>query len=292
MVLCTAQMLSSAHMKLWQRKPLRRALGLSLLLAVILGVFYLGSRFGRYYERYSLVYSLPTKPNIQAAFLRVFGLQRSYSQFGQDLWVALATAPGKRDGFYVDVGSADGRFLSNTKLLDDMGWKGICIDPFPTNMQRRTCEVFRQPVFSESGKKMSFRVAGMLSGIDSDLDKYKDTTSTAGTVELVTATLDEILAKGHAPQYIDYMSIDVEGAEYDALLGLSLDRYEIGTFTIEHNFETKKRDAIRTLLEGKGYVRVRVWEVEDWYVHPKIASRIPGFVAYCAKAPCGVYPWR
>ena len=106
------------------------------------------------------------------------------------------------------------------------------------------------------------------------------------------AHLDEILAKGHAPQYIDYMSIDVEGAEYDALLGLSLDRYEIGTFTIEHNFETKKRDAIRTLLEGKGYVRVRVWEVEDWYVHPKIASRIPGFVAYCAKAACGVYPWR
>jgi FkbM family methyltransferase len=159
-------------------------------------------------------------------------------------------------------------------------------------MNRRTCEVFRQPVFSESGKKVSFRVAGMLGGIDSDLGKYKGTTSGAKTVELVTATLDEILAKGHSPQYIDYMSIDVEGAEYDALQGLSLDRYQVGTFTIEHNFEAKKREAIRALLEGKGYVRVRVWEVEDWYVHPEIASRIPGFVAYCSRAPCGVYPWR
>jgi FkbM family methyltransferase len=284
--------LFSAHMNPWRKIPLRRTLGLSFLLAVILGTFYLGSRFGRYYEHYSLVYSLPTQRNIQASFFRVFGLQRSYAQSGQDLWVALATAPGKRDGFYVDVGSADGRFLSNTKLLDDMGWKGICIDPFPMNMQRRTCKVFSQPVFSESGKKMSFRVAGMLSGIDSDLGKYRGATSTAETVELVTATLDEILAKGHAPNYIDYMSIDIEGAEYDALLGLSLDRYQIGTFTIEHNFETKKRDAIRTLLEGKGYVRVRVWEVEDWYVHPKLASRIPGFVAYCSKAPCDVYPGR
>jgi hypothetical protein len=132
----------------------------------------------------------------------------------------------------------------------------------------------------------------MLGGIDSDLGKYTGTTSGAKTVELVTATLDEILAKGHSPQYIDYMSIDVEGAEYDALQGLSLDRYQVGTFTIEHNFEAKKREAIRALLEGKGYVRVRVWEVEDWYVHPEIASRIPGFVAYCSRAPCGVYPWR
>ena len=292
MVACAVRVLSSAHMTLLRRKPLRLALGLTLLFAGILGVLYCGARFGFYFERYNFVYSLPTKPNIEASFLRTFGLQRSYSQFGQDLWVALVTASGKRNGFYVDAGSADGRFMSNTRLLDELGWKGICIDPFPTNMNRRTCEVFRQPVFSESGKKVSFRVAGMLGGIDSELGKYKDTTAGARTVELVTATLDEILAKGHAPQYIDYMSIDVEGAEYDALLGLSLDRYQIGTFTIEHNFETKKREAIRTLLEGKGYVRVRVWEVEDWYVHPQIASRIPGFVAYCSRAPCGVYPWR
>ena len=292
MVACAVRVLSSAHMTLLRRKPLRLALGLTLLFAGILGVLYCGARFGFYFERYNFVYSLPTKPNIEASFLRTFGLQRSYSQFGQDLWVALVTASGKRNGFYVDAGSADGRFMSNTRLLDELGWKGICIDPFPTNMNRRTCEVFRQPVFSESGKKVSFRVAGMLGGIDSELGKYKDTTAGARTVELVTATLDEILAKGHAPQYIDYMSIDVEGAEYDALLGLSLYRYQIGTFTIEHNFETKKREAIRTLLEGKGYVRVRVWEVEDWYVHPQIASRIPGFVAYCSRAPCGVYPWR
>jgi FkbM family methyltransferase len=279
-------------MKLWSRKPLRRALGLFFVLAVVLTTFYAGGRFGRYYEHYYFVYSLPTRPNIQASLLRALGLQRSYAQLGQDLWVALATAPGKKNGFYVDVGAADGKWLSNTKLLDDMGWKGICIDPFPTNMQRRTCQVIRQPVSSESGRKILFRKAGMLGGIEPDDGKRADPAPAPFEAVLVTATLDEILAKGHAPQYIDYMSIDIEGAEYDALLGLSLDRYQIGTFTIEHNFETKKRDAIRTLLEGIGYVRVRVWEVEDWYVHPKIASRIPGFVAYCSRAPCGVFPWR
>ena len=32
--------------------------------------------------------------------------------------IALSVAPGKRDGYYVDVGSADGILHSNTKLLD------------------------------------------------------------------------------------------------------------------------------------------------------------------------------
>src|SRR5262249_2582743 len=77
--------------------------------------------------------------------------------------------PGKRDGYYVDVGSGDGEFVSNTKLLDDLGWKGVCIDPFPTNMSSRTCQLFRQPVFSVSGKKLSFRAAGLMGGITQTL---------------------------------------------------------------------------------------------------------------------------
>ena len=49
------------------------------------------------------------------------GLEKTYGQFAQDLWVTYGVAPSKRDGFYVDVGSADGERLSNTKLLDDHG---------------------------------------------------------------------------------------------------------------------------------------------------------------------------
>jgi FkbM family methyltransferase len=255
----------------------RLILCLSVLAAVTLAAFYLGAWFGRYYERQSVCFALPRAGNIQTSLRRILGLQKSYAQFEQDLWIALVIAPGKRDGFYVDVGSADGEHISNTKLLDEMNWKGICIDPFPTNMQRRTCQVFSQPVFRESGKTVSFRTAGEMGGIAEDLGKYKDATSRVKTVELVTATLDEILVKGHAPKHIDYMSIDIEGAEYDALLGLSLDQYQIGAFTIEHNFEGEKRENIRKLLTEKGYVRVGAWGVDDWYVHRDIASRVPNF---------------
>jgi hypothetical protein len=56
------------------------------------------------------------------------------------------------------------------------------------------------------------------------------------------------------------MNIDVEGAEYEVLRGFSLDRYQVGAFTIEHNFEIEKRELVHKLLAANGYVRVRSWK--------------------------------
>jgi FkbM family methyltransferase len=204
--------------------------------------------------------------------LQTLGIQKTYAQAQQDLWVALAVAPGKRDGYYVDVGSADGIFHSNTKLLDSMGWNGVCIDPFPSNMETRTCQLFRQPVFSVSGKDVEFRAAGENGGIADTMGRTAGQAAKAPLVHFVTATLDEILEKAKAPRHIDFMSIDVEGAEFEALRGLSLDKYDVDAFAIEHNNETEKREHIRQLLEGRGYVRVRSWITDDWYLH-----RDPGY---------------
>jgi FkbM family methyltransferase len=261
----------------------RWAFALAVMLAAILVSFYFGIKFGRIYEFQKTVYELPRNENLSASFRSLLHLQPSYGQFQQDLWVALAVGHGKKNGYYVDVGSADGVKISNTNLLDHMGWKGVCIDPFPTNMQGRTCEVFRQPLFSESGKKVQFRVAGELGGIESGLDTHKGEVSKAAVVELVTATLDEILEKAKAPKWIDYMNLDVEGVEYDVLRGFSFDRYGVGSFTIEHNHELQKRELIRKLMEGKGYVRVRSWEVDDWYVHPTLASQYNTFISYSSR---------
>jgi hypothetical protein len=94
----------------------------------------------------------------------------------------------------------------------------------------------------------------------------------APVVELVTATLDELLAKANAPNNIDFMSIDVEGAEFPVLRGLSLDRYQIEAFCIENDGEPE-RSKIRQLLESKGYKFVRAWKRDDWYVRNDQAYR-------------------
>jgi FkbM family methyltransferase len=248
-----------------------------VILCLCASSLYVGNMYGRYCERARLMLSLSKSEAASLAVRRLTRALRSRSQFEQDLWVVTRVAPGKKNGFYVDVGSADGQWLSNTGLLDELGWRGICVDPYPKNMQRRTCQVFRQPVFSESGKKVRFRQAGDMGGIEANLHSglYTGITGAAPSVELVTTTLDEILAAARAPQYIDYISLDVEGAEHAALLGLTLERYEVGAFTIEHNFDVQKREAIRKLLEDKGYVRVQSWVVDDFYVNKRLASRFP-----------------
>jgi FkbM family methyltransferase len=258
------------------------AAGAAILLAP--PAFYAGFQIGRVYQRLQFVYAAPRWQTFRAAVAKTAGRKISYGQFDQDLWVALGIGRGKTNGYYVDVGSADGEAISNTKLLDSLGWKGVCIDPFPTNMAKRTCQMFKVPVFSESGKHVQFRAAKELGGIDADLNRYKNLKGVADAplVDFVTATLDEVLAQAHAPNYIDYMNIDVEGAEYDVLRGLSLDRYQFGSLTIEHNYEAPKREAIYKLLSAKGYVRVRSWEVDDWYVHPSLASRYENFISFCS----------
>jgi len=231
------------------------------------------------FKTYRMLFELGEREAMIAGFRQVVGLQKTYSEKQADLWIVLSMVPGKRDGYYVDVGSGDGEFVSNTKLLDDLGWKGVCIDPFPTNMSSRTCQLFRQPVFSVSGKKVSFRAAGLLGGITESSGGVAGGSGLAvdasgkvlaiqhpPLVDFSTATLDEILEKAHAPRHIDLMSIDIEGAEYEALRGLSLDKYQVQAFVIEHNFEEPKRHLVRELLESKGYTLLRSWYRDDWYV--------------------------
>src|SRR6476659_1585710 len=54
-------------------------------------------------------------------------------------WVAETMFPGIANGFFLGVGSGDGYLISNTQALEARGWKGICVDPFPTTMGGRTC---------------------------------------------------------------------------------------------------------------------------------------------------------
>ncbi len=270
-------------MVIWNRRWVRMAFAALCVAAVGLTALAIGAAIGHSYGTYRFMYAAPRGEALRGALAKLTRIEKTYAEFGQDLWVKRSVAPGKRDGYYVDVGSADGEVISNTKLLDELGWKGVCIDPFPRNMAKRTCQVFRQPVYSESGKRVQFRAAGDLGGVESDLNRHRDAVAKAPMVELVTATLDEILAKARAPKHIDYINLDVEGAEYDVLRGFSLDRYQVGCFTIEHNYEMAKREAIHGFLSSKGYVRVRSWEVDDWYVHKSLAPHYTNFVSFCSS---------
>src|SRR5262245_37922422 len=154
------------------------------------------------------------------------GLATFYSQMGQDKWVSEEVFPGVKNGFFLDVGSGDGTFMSNTKALEQKGWTGICIDPFPRNMQDRSCQIFKEVVFSKAGERVKFWAAAEWGRIiDESVEmKARMQTNTAPTVEFTTVTLGDILERAKAPRFIHYMNLDVEGPELEVLKGFPFDK--------------------------------------------------------------------
>ena len=249
---------------------MRRLFQLAAVVLVLLGVAtaagYFGMRVGRKFAFNQMCCAIYQRQNFEMSVRETLGLVKFSSQIGQDRWVTGRVFPGVRNGYFLDVGSGDGFVNSNTWALEQRGWKGICVDPFPTNMTGRTCQMFRDAVDAEGGKKVQFAMAGDVGGITEHLDRWKDLTKGAKTVELTTTTLRDILQRAHAPSFIHFMSLDIEGAELEALKGFPFDQYRLGSLAIEHNFEEPKRTQIEQLLKTKGYSKARTWLQDDFYL--------------------------
>jgi FkbM family methyltransferase len=187
------------------------------------------------------------------------------SEIGQDKWVAEAMFPDVRDGVFLDVGSGHGQIGSNTRALEDRGWSGICVDPFPTAMEGRRCQMIKEVVSSEAGKTVLFHTHDGLGGIADTLGKWKGEASKAPAVEMTTVTLAQVLEQAKAPAFIHFLSLDIEGAELDALRGIPFDRYRFGAMAIEHNEEEPKRGDIIAFLKDRGYRRVHTYRQDDFF---------------------------
>ena len=248
------------------RNLTRILLTLIVLAGVATGSAYVGLKVGRQFERNRMCCDTPRPRNLWLSMREVFGRTTFYSQIGQDKWVLETVFPDVKDGFFLDVGSGDGTVLSNTKALEERGWRGICIDPFPKNMEGRTCQMLKEVVFSESGKRMAFQASGDVGGIRDTLGKWKGEALGAPTVEFTTVTLRDVLENTKAPKFIHFLSLDIEGAELEALKAFPFDAYKLGAMAFEHNDEEPKRTEIEALMRRHGYRRVHSWEQDDFYV--------------------------
>jgi FkbM family methyltransferase len=196
----------------------------------------------------------------------------SYSQAGQDLWV-IETLKGKRGGYFVDCGAHDGEQFSNSAMLErEYGWTGICVEAAKTGYEKcakvRTCRCVRAAVWSKR-EMVPIRDDNMFGGVD---PVYGE--------PVQGMTLVDILDEAKAPGAMDYLSLDIEGCELDAVKSLVGSRYRFLTMTVEHNsyiVGNLYRDQIRSVLLGNGY-RLDRGDVasdgcifEDWFVEERLA---------------------
>jgi len=245
---------------------LKSAASTAVLVCFLCALAPAGFIVGKQYRDNELCCAVPAYRNIRLSLRQLLGLEKFHSQIGQDIWVVETALPDLRNGYFLDVGSGDGTAASNTKVLEERGWTGICVDPFPTHMDGRTCQMFKEVVFSEAGKRMTFHTAGELGGLAQTLGEWKAYAEKAPTVEFTTVTLGDILTRAKAPRRIDFMSLDIEGAELDALKGFPFDRYQLRTLAVEHNFEEPKRSQIEELMKSHGFVKAHTWYQDDFYL--------------------------
>lgn len=196
---------------------------------------------------------------------RIASRRYSLSQVGQDFWVAGEVFNGKRSGFFVDIGAADGYDLSNTYLLESRyNWRGICVEANPD--LARTLRVSRRAVCVNAcidGKsdRVVFEKKGLFGAI---VDPREDAANPKNErIAMQTTTLLDLLDGLSAPREIDYLSIDVEGAEERILLGFDFTKYTFRCITIERPSAQLRR----VLAENKYELVKNVPGLDAFYVH-------------------------
>jgi len=222
-----------------------------------------------------------------------------YSAQQQDKWVVEQVFKGLRRGYFVDAG-ASGR--SNTLTLEaEFEWNGLAVEPHPDLFQdlkaRRRC-IVENVCLTDAAGEVEFvmnRAIPGTSGIRSTLgggilETFYKTNPVTETVRIKGYPLWELLRKHAAPRRIDYLSLDIEGAEWLALKDFPFEEYSFGCMTIERGADEYYR--LRSRLLAVGYRLVRVAAVDDYFVHPELEYRVSRHDALRTAAERLIQPLR
>jgi len=196
-------------------------------------------------------------------------VKQFYSQHLQDEWLEKNTFKGYKNGIFVDVGAHDGKKLNNTLYFEvENNWTGINIEPIETVYKqllknRRNCINLNIAIDENNGYSdfiINNGYTEMLSGLkkcydNRHLDRMKSEISQFGgetkTVKVITQTLETIFDKYNIKN-VNYLSIDVEGAEYNVIKSINFNKVFIDVIGFENNYSDVS-DKIIKYLETKDY---------------------------------------
>lgn len=180
-------------------------------------------------------------------------IEKNYSQVLQDMFI-LSILQGKKNGRYLEIGSADPFHGNNTALLEkNYDWHGIGIE-----------------------YKEKF--------IKDYVSKRKNPVLHANALEV---DYEEILSKLAVNGTVDYLQLDCEPAKvtYDIMTKIPFEKYKFAVITFEHDHYVdmtgEYRKKSRDFLIERGYQLI-VNDVspdgestfEDWWVHPDLVDYV------------------
>lgn len=203
-----------------------------------------------------------------------------FSQQGEDLYV-LKNYINKKNpsGIFVEVGALDGIMFSNTGFLElEFGFSGILIEPskyFERLANSRPGCICVNKAISDRYETVVFRDDWAMSGILTKLPEghKKHPRHTNGECYKVETVPLGHLLNGNNVNYVDFMSIDVEGGELEVLKSMNwnIPVYVICIELDNHNPE--KDEACREILRAKGFTFDTKLVVNEFWVNKDYARR-------------------
>lgn len=192
------------------------------------------------------------------------------SQYGQDEFLENNVFKGLKNGVFMDIGAHDGITINNTLYFETAnGWTGINVEPikdiFDKLLQNRpNCININCAVDKKNGTAEFIQNRGyseMISGLKAQFDRRhsarlnNELQSRGGSSEIIqvnTKTIESICNE-HNISKINYLSIDVEGAEFDVIKSINFETIFIDVIGFENNYDDNSEPIINFLQE-KGYI--------------------------------------
>jgi len=190
---------------------------------------------------------------------KFFIKKKSYAMDNEDTAV-LNYFKEKKNGFYVDVGCYHPIHRNNTYLLHKKNWHGINIDTSQFSIElfnfMRPNDLNYNSAISNKNEVIKLFYQKELSQL-STTERDQAETVFQGSIKekkVQAFTLDEILNRDkYKNSKIDFLDIDVEGADLKVLEGLSFDKFKPELVCVEIHDKEIKKSAIFNFLIKKNY---------------------------------------
>ena len=186
------------------------------------------------------------------------------------------------DGYFVELGANDGVTQSNSLYFErHRGWRGVLVEPAPQNFlkcrQNRSVKssIFCAACVSFGYSQEFVRIAylNLMStpiSMESDIqdpraharlgDRFLGHGETIFEFGAVARPLNSLLQEADAPKLIDFLSLDVEGAELEVLKGVDHNAFRFKFILVECRDFTR----LNAYLESKKYQFVEKLSGQDY----------------------------
>ena len=183
----------------------------------------------------------------------------------------------KKNGFFVEFGACDGKYFSNTLLMEkSFHWNGILCEPafvwHGDLKKNRDCKIDIRCVYKETGSSIRLFESSdpAVTSIYSITSNYKvnKLRDNINHYDVETISLNDLLVFHNAPKFIDFLSIDTEGSEFEIFQNFNFNLFNFKIICVEHNY-SETRNKIYNLLISNGYKRkfTLLSRFDDWYVY-------------------------